>query len=264
MDTGARLTTFTRLGFASRGLIYIVIAFLVIGTGRAQTPGGALQYLGQGGGRILLAVMAAGLLAYSLWRLSDAVFDIEQHGGKPEGVMERVGAAASGAVHLFLAWQAVRVIQGSASASDGTTEGARSAMQLPGGDAFVLLAGAVLLGVGGYQLIKAAKGAYLRHLEPRIASQAWARWSGFAGYAARGIIFLISSYFLFKAGFEGQASEAGGTAKALSWLSSPWDILVALGLFGFGLFSIIEARFRRLHSVPVEKAIHRAAGSLKS
>jgi hypothetical protein len=55
-------------------------------------------------------------------------------------------------------------------------------------------------------------------------------WSGFAGYAARGIMFLPSSYFLFQAGLEGQASEACGTAKALSWLSSPWDILVALGL----------------------------------
>lgn len=260
MNASARLTTLTRIGFAARGLLYLVIAFLVLSTGRAEDPGGALQYLGRGGGRTLLIVMAAGLFAYSLWRLSDALFDIERHGRGQEGAMERLGAAASGAVHLFLAWQAVRLIQGAASAGDGTQEGARAALRLPGGSGLVMAAGVVLLGVGAFQLIKAVKGSFLRHLEPRIARQPWAQWSGRAGYAARGFVFLISSYFLLKAGFEEQASEAGGTARALAWLTSPLDTVVALGLLGFGLFSLVEARFRILHDVPVDAVVRRATG----
>lgn len=258
MDVNARLTTLTRIGFATRGLLYIVIALLVIRAGRAESASGALQYIGEGGGRALLVVMAAGLFAYSLWRLADAAFDIERHEASRKGAIERLGAAASGVTHLLLAWQAVRLIQGAASAGDGAQEGARTALQLPGGGTLVIVAGVVLLGVGGFQLVKAVKGSFLRHLEARIARQLWAQWSGRAGYAARGLVFLISGAFLIKAGLVERAGEAGGTAEALSWLSSPLDILVALGLLAFGLFSLIEARFRVLQDVPVDGMVRRA------
>lgn len=258
MNASSRLTMLTRLGFAARGLLYIVIALLVLLTGRAEDPSGALEYLGRGGGRILLGVIAAGLCAYGVWRLADAAFDIERHGSQRDGLLERLGAAASGVVHLFLAWQAIRLIQGAASAGDGTREGTRAALGLPGGATMVILAGVVLLAVGGFQLIKAVKGTFLDHLDPQVARQAWVQWSGRAGYAARGLVFLITSYFLLTAGFTEQASEAGGTAKALGWLSSPWDVLVAVGLLAFGLFSIVEARFRRLHDVPVAGMVRRA------
>ena len=80
VDAAARLTMLTRLGFAARGLLYLVIAILVMTTGREEDPAGALTYLGQGGGQILLLLMTLGLLAYGLWRLSDAAFDTERHG----------------------------------------------------------------------------------------------------------------------------------------------------------------------------------------
>lgn len=158
MDVNARLTTLTRVGFATRGLLYIVIALLVIRAGRAESASGALRYLGEGGGRVLLVIMAAGLFAYSLWRLADAAFGIERHEATRKGAIERLGAAASGVTHLLLAWQAVRLIRGAASAGDGTQEGAQTALQLPGGGTLVIAAGLVLLGVGAFQLVKAVKG----------------------------------------------------------------------------------------------------------
>lgn len=251
-DTAAQLTTLTRLGFAARGLIYVAISYLVLSTGRAEDPQGALEYLGQGGGRILLILMTLGLLAYGLWRLADASFDIERHGSDRSGALERLGAGASGVIHLFLTWQAVRLVQGTGGASgDGAQEGAQSVLQLPGGGMMLVIAALVLLGVGLYQLVKAAKGSYLKHLEPQIARQPWAKWSGRLGYAARGLVFLITGYFLMNAGLNEQASEAGGMDSALVWLDSPWDTIVAIGLFGFGIFSLIEARYRILHDVPV-------------
>lgn len=45
VDATTRLTTLTRLGFAARGLLYIVIAMLVLTTGRAEDPAGALRIL---------------------------------------------------------------------------------------------------------------------------------------------------------------------------------------------------------------------------
>lgn len=251
MDASARLTTLTRLGFAARGLLYIVIALLLIRVGRAEGPSGALDYLAGGGGRLLLALMAAGFVAYGIWRLADALLNIEGHDQSGKGMRERLGAGGSGVVHLLLAWQAVRLIRGASSGGGGSQDGAQGAMALPGGQLLLLVAGAVLIGVAVFQMIKAAKGSYLRHLEPRVANQPWAQWTGRAGYAARGLIFLISGYFLLRAGLDGGTSRAGGAEQALSWLTSPWDVLVAVGLLGFGLYSLIEARFRIIHDVPV-------------
>jgi hypothetical protein len=71
-------------------------------------------------------------------------------------------------------------------------------------------------------------------------------------------VFLISGYLLARAGIEEQASQAGGIARVLSWLTSPFDLIVGAGLFAFGLFSLVEARYRQLHDVPVDGAIRRA------
>lgn len=252
-DAAARLTTLTRLGFAARGLLYFVIAILIVTTGRAKDPAGALRYLGESGGQILLVLVTLGLFAYGLWRLSDAAFNIERHGKNDSEAAERLGAAGSGAVHLFLAWQAVKLLRGVAAPVDDSTQArAQSVLDLPAGGMLLIAGGMLLLIVGAFQLIKSLKGTYLQYLEPRIARQPWAKWSGRFGYAARSVIFLITGVFFVRAGIEEEASEAGGMADALSWLNSPWDFIVAAGLFGFGLFSLIEARYRVLHDVPVE------------
>jgi hypothetical protein len=47
-------------------------------------------------------------------------------------------------------------------------------------------------------------------------------------------------------------------ARVLAWLTSPFDIIIGVGLLAFGLFSLVEARYRQLHDVPVDDAILRA------
>lgn len=264
MDSSARLTTLTRLGFAARGLLYLVIAYLIVRTGQAEDPSGALSYLGEGGGRLLLIVMAAGLVGYGLWRLADAAFNVERHDGGKKGLAQRAGAGASGLIHLFLAWQAIRLIRGAAQASGGSgpQEGAQTALGLPGGSLMLGVAGLVLFGVGAYQLVKAAKCSFCDDLDPSVAHESWVRWAGRLGYAARGVVFLISGFFLLRAGLESEAGEARGMEQALAWLSSPWDVIVGLGLAAFGIFSLIEARYRILHGVPVEGMARQARAKL--
>lgn len=252
MDARAGLTALTRIGFAARGLLYIVIAFLLIRVGRAEDPSGALDYVAEGGGKALLAAIIAGFIAYGLWRLSDALFNVEGHERGKKGLRERLGAGASGVVHMLLAWQAVRILRGAPSAGGGSGMGAGDALALPGGPLVLTLAGLILFGVGAFQIFKAAKCSFLRHLEPRVANEPWAKWLGRAGYAARGLIFMISGYFLANAGLQEEGAEAAGFDKALGWLGEPWNLIVAAGLFGFGLYSLIEARFRVLHGMPTD------------
>ena len=252
MDGSARLVTLTRIGFAARGLIYIVIAWLVIHAGRPEDPSGALEHVAQGG-RLFMMLVVAGLIAYGFWRLSDSIFNIEGHPPDAKGLRQRLGAGGSGVVHLLLAWQAVRLIRGQPASGGGGQDGTGAAISLLGPDELALpVAGAVLIGVGAYQMIKAAKAEFLRHLEPRVAQEPWAKWAGRLGYAARGIIFLISGFFLLQAGLGGEGPQRGTIAEALRWLDNPWDLLVAVGLLAFGLYSLIEARFRILHGVPIK------------
>lgn len=251
-DVAARLTMLTRIGFAARGLLYLVIAMLVLTAGRAEDPAGALEYLGERGGQLFLLLIILGFLAYGLWRLADAAFDIERHGNDGSGLRERVGAGVSGVAHLLLAWQAIRLSRGAngSGASDHQAS-AETALQLPAGGMLLTGIGVLVVALGLVQLMKAGRAKFLKDLEPQIARQPWALWIGRAGYAARGLVFLITGYFLLQAGLNEQASRAGGMAEALGWLNNPWDIIVALGLFAFGMFSLIEARFRVLHDVPV-------------
>ena len=241
----------TRLGFAARGLLYLVIAWLVIRTGRSEDLEGALEYVGDGGGRWLLIAMTAGFIAYGLWRLADAALNIEFHDDDKMGAVKRIGAAGSGLVYLFLAWQAIRLItsgRSSGSGGGGTEEGTQTALALPGGELLVIIAALVLLGVGMYQLVKAAKGSFLKHLDARVANADWAKWAGRLGYAARGVIFLITGWFLLQAGLADEASKSGGMEQALNWLSPTTSVMVAIGLAFFGIFSLIEARYRVIHS----------------
>lgn len=260
MTNTARLTLLTRLGFAARGVLYLIVALLVLGQGRAEDPAGALQWLASGQGRILLYAMAVGLAAYGLWRLLGALTDIERDGTDAKGIAKRVGGVASGAIHLLLAWQAVRLIRGAGRTAESSADGARTALALPGGEWLLLLFGLALMVAGAYQLVKAVRGDYLERLDPAVATTAWARYTGAAGHGARGVVFLVSGFFFTRAGWAARASEAGGMAEALAWLTTPWDVAVALGLAAFGLYSFIEARWRVLKDVPVEGAARRVAG----
>lgn len=261
MVARVHLRTFTRIGFAARGLLYIIIGWLIFRSGRSEDLEGALEYLAEGSSELLMVAVIAGFLAYGFWRLCDAAFNVEHHPDSGKGKRERLGAAGSGIVYLLLAVQSFRLIRGSGAgdSGDATQENAQAALGLPGGELILTVAGIILVLVGGYQLIKAAKVSFLDRLEPAIAAQPWAKWTGRLGYGARGLIIIISGYFLVKAGLESEAQEAGGIESALSWLSSPWDMLAALGLLAFGLYSLVEARFRVLHHVPVEELAHRAA-----
>lgn len=259
MSASRRLAAFTRLGFAARGLLYIVIAMLLLRGGRSEDVSGALAELGQSGGDPMLLAMAAGFVAYGLWRLADAALNIEGHEPGAKGLGGRLAAAGSGLIYSALAWQSFRLIDGAGmSASDGAEQGARTALALPGGPMLLVAAGTILVGAGLYQLVKVYQCSFCDHLDPAVGRQPWVRWMGRGGYAARGIIFIVSGFFITSAGIEARASEAGGMEDALRWLDSPVDLAVAAGLLLFGLFSLVEARFRIIHEVPLDEVAHAA------
>src|SRR6476659_5779845 len=88
-----------RFGFVTRGLLYIVIAWLVIATGRTEDLTGAMEYLGDGIGRVLMIFVVAGMAGYGLWRASDAVFGMDSGRHHAKAWRRRVAAGMSGAIY---------------------------------------------------------------------------------------------------------------------------------------------------------------------
>ena len=243
------LEVLTRLGFAARGLMYIVIGWLALKSGRAEDGAGALEYLSGGAGKLLLAVMAVGFLAYGLWRLANAWFDGDGHGSDGKGRALRAGGAFSGLAHLGLFFYSARLALGDNSAhgsGDSAREGTATALSIPGGWTLVAVAAACLIGMGGFQLVKAARASFLKHLDARATGSPLVRNAGRIGYAARGVVFLTMGWFLGRAAMRERASEAGGMDDALASLPGTLQLGVAFGLLLFGLFSMVEARHRRM------------------
>ena len=114
-----------------------------------------------------------------------------------------------------------------------------------------MVAAAALLATAVVNLLKAVKGGFLKHLDAQAAGQAWVKWVGHGGYAARGVVFAIMALFFWRAAQAASAAQAGGIDEALDWLTGWPRLLVAAGLGLFGVFSLVEARYRRINDPQV-------------
>lgn len=244
-----------RMGFAARGILYFIIGFLALRAGRAEDSAGALDYLNGGTGKLLLGLMALGFVGYGLWRLCEAWLDTEGNGSDAKGALIRIGGVISGFIHLGLGYYAAKLSLGmnaDKSAAGGTPEeSAATLLALPGGTTLLLLVTVILLITGIFQLAKSLHLEFLRQLEPKAARQAWVRWAGRIGYGARGLVFLIIAFFFFRAARESTPEHAGGIAEAIQSLSPTVQTIVAIGFLAFGLFSFVEARYRRINDPKV-------------
>jgi hypothetical protein len=127
-------------------------------------------------------------------------------------------------------------------------------MAQPFGRWFVGLVGLVVIGVGISYLYQAYKAKFQRHFKQDQMSETerkWAKWLGQFGIAARGIVFGLIGLFLVLAALHANAREARGLGGALAALaqqpSGSWLLgIVALGLIAYSIYSVIEARYRRI------------------
>lgn len=70
------------------------------------------------------------------------------------------------------------------------------------------------------------------------------------------------AWFLFEAGRDSQAAQAAGMGEALGSLPPRLQLLVAAGLLLFGLFSLVEARHRRINDPKVLERLGAKARAL--
>jgi hypothetical protein len=251
-----------RIGFAARGIVYVLLGVLAaqyaagLG-GRVTDAEGAVRTIGRAPfGAVLLGVVALGLLAYAAWRFLQAALDLDDKGADAKGWAVRAGYAASGAVHLGLAFTAGALAVGLGRRSDGdeVRRWTARALDAPLGPWIVGLAGLAVIGAAAFQLRQAWNADFEKRLQVREmgpGERKWARGVGRAGLAARGATFGLMGWFLVRAALETDAGEAGGLGAVLRSLRTyehgqPLLFAVGAGLAAYGLLSLVNARYRRI------------------
>lgn len=250
-----------RIGYASKGIIFLLIGALAAEAafhagGRITNTTGALRFLwDQNSGGMLVAVIGAGLAAYSLWSLVRAIIDPENRSDPAKSASRRVGYAASAIGYGFLAYVAFRLVLSGGQASTtsgGTEQHTRAVLAHPYGPWLVGLVGVIFIAVGFGQLARAATANFRKRLDtgampPSIAQ--WAPYLGKWGVGARGVTFLVIGAMVIDAAVTRRPSEASGLNGALETMLrlqyGPILLaIVALGLVAYGLYQFVEARYR--------------------
>jgi hypothetical protein len=80
-------------------------------------------------------------------------------------------------------------------------------------------------------------------------TRAWVVRVSRFGIAARGVVFCLIGFFLARAAARHDAGQAGGVQDSLEMLAriGRWPFaLVALGLIAYGVYELVNARYRRI------------------
>lgn len=255
-----------RLGYAAKAVVYFVVGLLAaqaalgLGGKTTDTNGALAEIVTQPFGKFLLAIVTVGIVGYVLWRLVQTILDPEHAHQElnAKRIIQRLGYGFSAVTYLGLAFTAIKLISGSSPAEGNATRDwtARFLAQ-PFGQWLVGLGGALVIAVGISYLYQAYKAKFQHEFKLNQMSEAertWAKRLGQCGTAARGIVFSIIGMFLIQAALHSDASQARGLGGALEALArqpfGPWLLgFVAIGLIAYSLYSLVEARYRRIGDV---------------
>ncbi len=250
----------SRAGFVARGLIYAIIGVLALKLavgqgGKLTNQSGALHTVAkQPFGQFLLTLVAIGLGGYCLWRLVRAAIG---HG--PEGAdtgFERLAALASGIAYGAMCAIAVGILLGSGGggSSSSPKKATAGVFSWPAGTWIVGIAGCVMIGVALYQGYRGITKKFLDdskvgEMGPMVKK--WITGLGTVGHLARMVVFGLVGVFLVKAAIDFNPSKAvgldGALAKIVHQSYGPFLLgVVAAGLIAFAVYSLSDARYRKI------------------
>lgn len=252
-----------RAGLLSKGILYCLLGGMAFGaalhvngqsTGNADRSGVLHWLRALPGGPLLLALLAAGLFSYSIWRGFQTFADTEGKGKGKKGWAARLRYFFSGITYASVAFLAARLcFSGGGNGRDSQQALAGQLLNKPLGQVLAFVVAGVFLATGLYQFYYAFRGKYRKH-----AGAGGARpggrlllLAGKIGYCARGAVWLLVGFLFGRAALHARAAEAGDTSRAFGWLqqehAGSWMLAaIGIGLVCYGLFNFIRARYDRL------------------
>jgi hypothetical protein len=251
-----------RFGLAAKGFSYILVAVIALrvaveGGGQTESREGALKTLAdEPFGWMLIALVALGFASYAMWQLARAIFDRDDEGDGPKGIGKRLGQAGKAVLYGALAVITASFLfdSGGGSGGGGQSENKATAVALewPGGRWIVGGVGLAIICAGAFNAYRAVSGSFrddLREEQMSGAEQPWYTAFGVIGHLARAVVFVMIGVFVLRAAYEYDPDEAIGLDGALQKLAGEaygaWLLgAVALGLGMYGLFCLVEAKYR--------------------
>ncbi|WP_405401682.1 DUF1206 domain-containing protein [Paracoccus sp. Ld10] len=245
-----------RAGYIGKGLVYLAVAGISLYSiwrgGNARDTSSALGWLDTTwGGGVTLFVILVGMVAYALWRVLDATFDLEDYGREAKGIVARIGMLVTGAVHLGIGVTVFSLLFGSGGGSGEGSSIPRhvgTIMSWPGGRWIIGAVALLIVAAGAHYMRQGWTNEYRQHLR---ANPVTTRWNPVlkAGLIAHGVVVGVVGLLFGFAAWQANPEQAGGTGEAFSWLSGQiyGQILVTaicVGLLGFALFCLVNAAYR--------------------
>jgi hypothetical protein len=267
--SGIWLRTGSRLGLACRGTVYLLVGYLAFrlalaAHGRKGEPAssaGAVQAaVDPAWGRVPLVLLVAGLAAYALTQLLEAVFRPARAAGAMGRWRQRAVSSWGFVLYSVFCLSTARLLAGTPPQQTARSEQRQDTgmtadlLRTGWGKALLLLVG-ILVVAGGLEAGRRAVRLNFRerftdeHMSRALAMLT--RALGAFGSVARAVVFVLVGVFLVKAAVLSSADQTKGLdAIFRSVASSPYGswllALLACGLFCYGLYCLVEARYRDL------------------
>ncbi|MDP5029463.1 DUF1206 domain-containing protein [Paraglaciecola sp.] len=243
-------------GYCARGLVYFMIGSLAlmvalgIGGKKTDTKGAISTLLEQPFGWFLLITLIMGLIGYVAWRFYQAIKDTDNHGTNFKGLFIRLGLIGSGLSYTFLSYWSIKVALGIVSSSEDQKP-LGSWLSADYAQTALLAMTIVVVIVGIAHLIKAWKAKFDDYMDIPSQQRVWIMPLCRSGLIARGLAWLILALLLYQSAMVTKENDIKGMQDVLQSVSEnyagAWLLGgMALGLMAFGLYSLLEALYRRI------------------
>jgi hypothetical protein len=267
--SGVWLRAVSRLGLACRGTVYLLVGYLAFrlalaAHGRAGSPassaGAVQQAVAPAWGRVPLVLLVAGLGAYALTQLIEAVFRPSHATGAMGRWRQRAVSSWGCLLYLAFCLSTARLLAGTPPAQTAQSEQRQDTdvtadlLRTDWGRLLLALVGILVVMAG----VEMGRRSVRLDFRERFASEHMSRVLavltralGAFGCVARSVVFVLVGVFLLKAAVLSSASQAKGLDAVFRSVASSaggaWLLaLLASGLACYGLYCLLEARYRDL------------------